>query len=195
MTTLRQVSIAGFRRACAILCLCVALATVMMSCAKHQTVLRAEHGDVARQDPLTAWLTCIECTEGQLDSLVARASTTTASNGAMRDTLERAVVVGPTNTELAATRTASEQDYVSIQLSLSELGDSAMAQSREEYADSEVGAFIRLYRIRAAVALVRIDRARARAIIASAARAARDLSVRDALIRTLRDTLRAPNGP
>lgn len=136
---------------------------------------------------LDEWYSCIECVGGQLDSLVMQGRGPDADS-VWRE-LSRAVRIGPRTADLGAFQSAAEADYDSVQASLQRLGQETLSESKSDYAKGELDTYVRLYRARAAIALVKIDNARARAVVDSAAQASHDQSLIDAFTRTLRDTL------
>jgi len=132
--------------------------------------------DSASAEPSThyldAWFSCIECSEGQLDSLESH------SGGHERDRvlgeLTTAALTGPTESVRSAIRSLAESDYDAVQASLARLKRDQLLSSKDEYAENEVHAYIRRYRTRGAVALLRIDQARGTAVIDSAMRSETD---------------------
>ncbi len=137
---------------------------------------------------LDAWYSCIECDEGQLDSLVSH------SGGRERERswtdLATAARIGPTASRLSAIRSLAESDYDTVQASLASLNRDPLLSSKDEYAKYELDAYVQRYRVRAAVALRRMDQTRGIAVIDSVLRSEKDSTLLELFKEIRRGNLR-----
>ena len=167
----------------------VGLATVVIAVtAAAQTPLTPRERSL-----LNAWLLCIECDAGQLDSVVALARRKPV---ATRDNLARDLLVGPSEQALATVKQQFGETY-DILAAQAASEDTVVGISRSDYVQHYTTSIQHLYRRRAALALARVGGVAARNALTAALDSARRGSPNfdPRLTRTImfaRDSLRVP---
>ena len=112
---------------------------------------------------LLHWLQCYECTDGELDSVVALGKAR-SSGAATIDTLRRDLYAGPSAERRANVRRQLDATYIEDSTETA-LDGEPMAVTRAAYVGPLLDNFVSVWRIRAAKALSRIGGPAARAAL------------------------------